>query len=228
MRHLAGFLALAALTLSCWLGMPSKSYAQWFGWGPGTYGWGGYRSGGWGWGGYAGTPRYGSYLTAPNPSYSYASPGYNAMTNYYATPNYYTTTNYPTAAAAVEPVYITTAAATVATPASQDPRPGRAYIYVDVPEDAQVMLNNTAMHTPGSRRVYRTPPLLPNETGYGFEVTARWKENGKEHRETRHIQVTPGGTTAVNFLADQNRVLPASFQGAPAPAAPPRSPGDRK
>ncbi len=241
MKRPSAFVALAVLTLTCWLSLPSKSYAQaylgspWGGWGLGGYGWGGYGLGGWGLGGYGlggrGYPWYPSNYTWPNngytSAYSYMTPGYYATPSYNTTSNYYATPNYITPAAYVEPLHVTTTSITSTATANQGTRSNRASIYVEVPADAQVFFDSTAMHQKGSRRVFQTPPLQPNESGYSYEVTALWTENGKEHREKRTIRVTPGGTTDVNFLADQNSVTPASTQAAPASQAP-RNPGDGK
>jgi len=236
MKRLGTFLAVAVLTLSCWMSVPSKAYAQgiWSGWGPGYYGWGGYGSGPWGWRGYGlggsgagfgGAPWYLNYSALPY--YGYARSYYPLTPSYYATPNYYRRAD------PIDPAYITTTSTTGTTRANQGRQPNRAYIYVEVPANAQVFFNNTPMRQQGSRREFMTPPLQPNATGYTFEVTARWTENGKEHRDTRLIHVTPGGTTDVNFLADQDHVIPASTQSAPAAqgqvATPsPRSPSDGK
>jgi uncharacterized protein (TIGR03000 family) len=218
------FLVLAVLTLSCKLSVPSKSYAQvplWGGWG--GYGWGGYGMGGYGFGGYRGYSGYpNSYLAAYNmyrPSY------YNTTPNYFATRTAIAPVSY------VEPVYITTTTASSTPAANQGTRPNRAHIYVNVPATAQVFINDTAMRQKGARREFMTPPLPPNDTGYTYEVTARWTEDSKEHRAKRTIRVTPGGTTSVNFLAAHNPSAAETSPIVPAsgtPATPPRKASEGK
>jgi uncharacterized protein (TIGR03000 family) len=229
MKHQPAFLALAVLTLACWISVPSKSYAQlygrgpWGGWGPGYYGWGSYGLGGYGlgvWnpvglglGGYGSYPLYAGYNTVPNYGYTPFS--------YYASPTNYAPRDY------VQPTYITLVSTASGRTENQNTRQNRAYVYVEVPANAQVFFDNTLMQQQGKHRVFKTPPLQPNETGYVFDVTARWTENGNEHREKRLIRVTPGGTTNVNFLPDRNGVIPAALQSAPAPQARPAEPPPR-
>ena len=192
--------------------MPTDSYAQrsrgGFGRGFGGYGRGigygglGYRGFGYGLGGYGlgygglgyyglgyggwGYPYYGGYGYGLG---SYYSPYYYSSPTY-VTP-YYSSTIVPTTS--YQSLYPATTQSTA--------DPTRAHIHVHVPPNAQVLFDNTPTREQGTDRDFVTPPLQPNAKGYTYEVTARWNQNGQEHRESRTIRVTPGGTTDVNFLS---------------------------
>lgn len=222
------FLPLALIALVCWLSTPNRAHAQVvFGLGLGGEARGGYPFGGpgggvgaWGWGGWGyGGYGYGYVPNVRRSYYGYASPGY--YTQNYSAPSTY-----------VEPIHISTAGPTGGPGPSHGTHPEVAHVYVDLPASAQLFFDDTLMHEQGSRRVFRTPPLQPNDNGYPYELTARWTEDGKEQRVKRVIRVMPGGTTHVNFLAGDSNSTPASTQSAPVPptgaAAPPRATDDGK
>jgi uncharacterized protein (TIGR03000 family) len=211
MKTPSAFLALAVLTLGCCLATPSPSSAQpfggWSSYGVGPFGWGG-----WGWRGYGYAPYGTNYIRPPA---GYMSPNY---------------TNYAAPVNVIEPIYVTTTTAT-GTPVTHGTHQQHAFIYVDVPAHATLFFDGTEMHEQGSRRVFQTPPLQPNATGYSYELTARWSENGKEHVDKRQVRVTPGGSTTVNFLSGHDHQPPAALQSGPPTgqvAVPARHPGDNK
>lgn len=108
------------------------------------------------------------------------------------------------------PIVSTPASATVArsTPTT---RPNRATIRVHVPADAQVSFDGTAMHQGGTDRVYVTPPLQSGVQDYTFDVTARWKADGKDHRESRHILVSRRPHDRGELPDDTERVTSGGF-----------------
>jgi len=74
-----------------------------------------------------------------------------------------------------------------------------AEIVVIVPsEDAQVRVEDYDVRTGGSRRVLLSPPLLPGKS-YEYTITASWKSNGAEVRQTRKVIVQAGGQVIVDF-----------------------------
>jgi uncharacterized protein (TIGR03000 family) len=83
--------------------------------------------------------------------------------------------------------------ATVTTPSDS-----RAHVTVKVPADAQIWFDGTLTTSTGSVRRYDSPPLTPG-SGYGYEVRARWNENGHEVTQTQHVSVTAGAQVQVDF-----------------------------
>lgn len=247
MKRHAGLLALAALTLVSWVCLPSTAQAwghRGWGWGYGGWGWGYGGYGGWGgwggWGGYRGWgyPAWGysrcgysGWGYAGLRGYGYGYGGYPWYASYYATPYYSAVLPYYARTTYVAPITVT-AGPIVSTPASATvarstptTRPNRATIRVHVPADAQVSFDGTAMHQGGTDRVYVTPPLQSGVQDYTFDVTARWKADGKDHRESRHILVSAGRTTEVNFLTTQNVSRPADSHTVAATASQTRRSG---
>jgi len=89
----------------------------------------------------------------------------------------------------------------------------RAYIEVRVPDDAEVFFDNTATKQTGANRSFMTPPL---EKGtYSFEVSVRWMADGKAHKETRNIRLTPGQTVNVDFRVPEKAPTQSEEKVAP-------------
>ncbi len=159
------------------------------GYGLGGYGLGGYGLGygrGWGYGGYG----YGGYGGYGYPS-NYSAPMYYDNTYVYQPPVYVDGGVVPSSYQSLYPPNGTAQAPT---------DPNRAYIRVHVPADAQVYFENTATTQSGPDRLFSTPPLDPNQN-YSYQISARWMQNGREVRQDRTVQLTPGHTVDVNFTS---------------------------
>lgn len=197
-------IALCAAALSTVLLLPDVSSAQFRGFGGGGRmygggygGWGNpYSSGAYGWSApnYGGNPYYGTWdgnyvmpgntYTNPQP-YNYSSPIFNGT--YY--PGDMTVSN--------QSLYPPDGRSQMMM------EQNRAYIDVRVPPNARVMFDDSPTQQQGPDRRFMTPPLEPNGQ-YTYKVTAQWMQNGKEHRESRVVRLTPGQSTQVNFLNSQN------------------------
>jgi uncharacterized protein (TIGR03000 family) len=95
-----------------------------------------------------------------------------------------------------------------------DPVNKPAYIEVRLPDpDGQVFLDGNRTSSTGATRVYNSPALAPGE--YSYEVTAIWKQDGRDVRVTRTIRVVPGRTTLVDFtqIDTKDRVPPKPMPG---------------
>jgi uncharacterized protein (TIGR03000 family) len=77
---------------------------------------------------------------------------------------------------------------------------GQAYVTVVVPVDAAVFFDGEATSLTGGTRTFVSPPLEKGKK-YRYEVTAKWKANGKQVEQTRTVPVTAGARVSVNFLA---------------------------
>jgi uncharacterized protein (TIGR03000 family) len=73
-----------------------------------------------------------------------------------------------------------------------------ARIRLIVPAGARVWFDNSATRQAGSVRSFESPELTPGKD-YGYDVTARWTENGKEVTRTRHVGVSAGSSVTVDF-----------------------------
>ncbi len=74
-----------------------------------------------------------------------------------------------------------------------------AHLTVKAPTDAQVWFDGTPTKATGAVRQFNSPPLAAGK--YGYDVQARWIENGHEVTETRHVEVTAGSRVEVDFPA---------------------------
>jgi uncharacterized protein (TIGR03000 family) len=73
-----------------------------------------------------------------------------------------------------------------------------ATVEVKVPADAELWFDGTAMAQTGDRRAFTTPALSPRLT-YTYEVTARWRDGGKDVVRNERVLVRAGETTAIDF-----------------------------
>jgi len=208
-------LALALILLT-----PAASQAQHRGGGGGYHGGGGgYHSGGYGGyhGGYGGyhsgyggnagwhSGYYPSYSYGWNnyyPRYSYGWSGYSPSYSYgnyyypsedYSTyyPNYYSGDTYSAAPQTntYQSFY----------PANTTQNDNRAYIRVQVPENAEVFFDGAKTQQRGSDRLFMTP-ALQSGSSYTYELKARWNENGQPVERTRTVRVQAGEEKAVNLM----------------------------
>lgn len=76
----------------------------------------------------------------------------------------------------------------------------KARLHVTVPADAELWLNGQRMHLTGAERDFLTPPLHKGET-YGYQVKARWTQDGQPREETLDVKVRANKTTAVQLGA---------------------------
>jgi uncharacterized protein (TIGR03000 family) len=83
-----------------------------------------------------------------------------------------------------------------------------ALFRVRVPENAEVWFSGDKTAQRGSERLFVTPPLA--EKSLGYEVRARWRQDGKDVEQTRKVVVHPGDRVTVDFLDGSNgEELPA-------------------
>jgi len=83
--------------------------------------------------------------------------------------------------------------------ATRVPSARAASVKVLVPDrEAQVTFQGQRTATKGIERTYKTPPLAPGAQYY-YDVSATWKEKGKEITRTRTIRVSPGGSVVLDF-----------------------------
>ena len=74
----------------------------------------------------------------------------------------------------------------------------RAHVTVTVPAGAQVWFDNHLTTTTGSVRQFDSPVLTPGGR-YGYEVRARWTENGREVTQTQLVAISAGSSVDVAF-----------------------------
>jgi uncharacterized protein (TIGR03000 family) len=82
----------------------------------------------------------------------------------------------------------------------REPEPvrGPAVIEVRVPPGTELWFNGAKTHLTGTLRLFDSPPLEPGEW-YGYDVKARWMEDGQEVERTRHVSIAAGARVAVDF-----------------------------
>ncbi len=76
--------------------------------------------------------------------------------------------------------------------------PSRARLIVDVPADAKLYIDDTAMKAPSDHRTYQTPDLEPGQTYY-YEVRVEAQRDGKPVSETRRVLVRAGQEVHADF-----------------------------
>jgi uncharacterized protein (TIGR03000 family) len=92
----------------------------------------------------------------------------------------------------------------------------RALIVVRVPARAALRFGDSATAQTGPERLFISPVLKPGQT-YTYKVTAQWEQDGTLKKEIRHVVVSAGKRSVVNFLQPQVR----SDSGEPPTTAPP-------
>ncbi|MBX9680900.1 MAG: TIGR03000 domain-containing protein [Gemmataceae bacterium] len=80
--------------------------------------------------------------------------------------------------------------------------PNRAAVLVAVPLDANVTFNGAVTRASGSLRHFETAELTPGT--YTYTIEAVWTANGKEVRQSRKVQVSPGRATVVDFFVAES------------------------
>jgi len=69
---------------------------------------------------------------------------------------------------------------------------------VIVPPGAKVSFGSRATQQDGSVRLFESPPLTPGRE-YVYDVTAQWREDGKDATQTRHVAVRANAAVTVDF-----------------------------
>lgn len=75
----------------------------------------------------------------------------------------------------------------------------RAHLEVNVPEHADLWLQNQKMSQTGAARGFHSPPLESGR-GYTYQIRVRWKEQGKTITRSRKIKVRAGEHVTADFL----------------------------
>ena len=73
-----------------------------------------------------------------------------------------------------------------------------AHIIVEVPEDAEVWIEDQKTQQAGTSRWFVSPPLEPAQL-YEYRIRAQWKEEGQTVEQTQKITVQPGRRATVGF-----------------------------
>jgi uncharacterized protein (TIGR03000 family) len=131
--------------------------------------------------GYTDYPYYG-YADSNYPSYGYSDSYYN--------PNYY----------APSPAYGSGAASAYGTYAPPVATDNTVRLTVRVPPDAQVWFENTLTTQRGAERDFQSPQLTPGRD-YTYDIRARWRQDGRDVDQTRHVTVHAGSQVNVDFTA---------------------------
>ena len=106
-------------------------------------------------------------------------------------------------------------------PVAADPDAGvaaaAAVLRMRVPADAEVWVSDSPTVQKGELRRFITPPLEAGRTNQGYEIRARWRQDGKPLERTQVVRVHPGDRLTVDFLPTPERI--------PAPLDLPRKAG---
>ncbi len=154
----------------------------------GGRGYGGYYRGGygrgWGWG-----PYIGFGVGYPYDGYYGGYSDYSS--GYYDSPVY----DYGS------PVYASGPSVSPTTSMSfySGPPANEADISVTLPANGTVSFGRTPMSQDAGLHEYLTPPLDDPNATYGYDVQAKWMENGQEVSRTRHVTFRAGQRVAVDF-----------------------------
>jgi uncharacterized protein (TIGR03000 family) len=144
-------------------------YYPWWGWGWDYPGYGYYDYYPWYWG-------YGRWYT-PSYLYGYGSDFYGSSAAYNSTLPYDGYADY--AAPALQSV-------------------DAVHINVRVPADAQVWFEGAPTSQQGTVREFESPPI-PAGQDFIYEITAHWRDNGKDVDSARKVRVRAGQAVNVDF-----------------------------
>ena len=135
-------------------------------------------------------PHYGFYGYG-YPYYSYGYPYYGSY-GFDSYPYYYDSGDY----GSYTDIAPYDAPLTTFAPSTQPDT--RAHVTVNVPSDARIWFNDTAMTSVGPVREFNSPPLAPGGR-YSYQIKASWNENGHEVTQSRQVEVTAGAHVRVSF-----------------------------
>jgi uncharacterized protein (TIGR03000 family) len=74
----------------------------------------------------------------------------------------------------------------------------KAYIWLRVPKDAEIWVNDVKTKQTGELRYFFSPPLTPG-TKYSYELRLRWMKDGKPVEETQRLVVQAFRTIRLDF-----------------------------
>ena len=134
------------------------------------------------------------------------NPGFNGFsetpaTTYYAPAPAFVPATVPGATAAVAPTEGQALSFYPSTAAEVYGRPERSravQINVAVPANAEILFGTFKTTQRGAQRTFVSPPLVPG-SNYSYDVTAKWREGGREIVRTRHLTVHAGDVLNVSF-----------------------------
>jgi uncharacterized protein (TIGR03000 family) len=87
-----------------------------------------------------------------------------------------------------------------------------AHLVVQVPDEAEVWIEELKTQQTGTTRRFVSPPLVAG-TDYRYAIRARWTAGGRAVERTKTVVVHAGEQVSVSFLADLEReVLPVPQQ----------------
>jgi uncharacterized protein (TIGR03000 family) len=81
---------------------------------------------------------------------------------------------------------------------SSGPPANEAEIRVILPANGTVSFGRIPLSQGAGVREYLTPPLTGDDA-YGYDVQAKWMENGKEVSRTKHVTFRAGDRVSVDF-----------------------------
>lgn len=94
-------------------------------------------------------------------------------------------------------------------PPEEGPPPNVAQLVVQVPDGAEVWLDDQRMHLVGPSRKYLSPPL-PLGQSFAWQVRARWTQDGQVVEHSQRINFQAGDRLTLAFpLAPTEGTLPA-------------------
>lgn len=82
-----------------------------------------------------------------------------------------------------------------------------AVLRLRVPAGAEVWMSDSPTTQRGEWRRFVTPPLEAGRN-QGYEVRARWTENGKPVERTEVVRVRPGDRLTVDFVGEAEELAP--------------------
>ncbi len=82
---------------------------------------------------------------------------------------------------------------------SETPRSDTAYFKVQLPENAQLSVEDFRSTQTGAERYYHTPSTLLPGTTYEYTFRAQWKENDQTVTRDRTIRFKGGDALAIDF-----------------------------
>src|SRR5262249_49776944 len=78
------------------------------------------------------------------------------------------------------------------------PANGAVLISMSVPANAEIWFDGSKTVQTGTFRRFVSPPLVPGDD-YAYDITAKWKENGREVTQSRRVRVHAGERVSINF-----------------------------
>jgi uncharacterized protein (TIGR03000 family) len=90
-----------------------------------------------------------------------------------------------------------------------------AHLVVQVPDEAEVWIEQVKTQQTGATRRFVSPPLAAG-TEYSYTIRARWTADGRAVERSKTVAVQAGAQVSVNFLVEPDReVLPVPKEDLP-------------